>query len=270
MDKKNINNILSFVVIVIIGVITVYILSLIPSSNSTPTTATIPPVTVPSSTVATASTTLPVITSTTPLLSNSQNVPSDILTNLDTYNQYAIRLILNGKFKVAQLHVTGTVNESGNHFVYFSYGTTGGVLYAARASVNSLDINLTNNLGGVFTNQEPMDFTVNLLASTTIAASQNEFLLNRLPTESVNFWDSNILPPTVNSFVVAPFNQKGIVGGVTINSIDFQYACADSSSCYVNTCPSGTLATVCLKNDVNIDAARNWCNQAQLPECKNL
>ncbi len=229
-------------------------------------TVTPPVVAIPSSTVAGGAS----LATSTRLNSSPYQASSDVLTNSSTYKNEAIRLVLNGKFSIAQIHATGKVNEGGNHFIYFSYGTSGGVLNAARTSADSLNADLTTYLGGIFTKDKPIDLTIDLLGTTIIAPTKSEFLLNKQPTKGVDFWDSNSLPPTVIPFVIAPFNQSGTVGGATLDEVDFQYACSPGSACGVKTCPSGTFATACLKEYFGIQAAKDWCARAGLSECNKL
>ena len=138
----------------------------------------------------------------------SQNVFAD----QETYNKESLRLMLNGEFDIAQLHIKGTVKESGDHFLILNYGVVSGILNATRLSPNSIDLDLTRSRGGIFTNSETIDVVVNLMGQTILAATRSGFLLKRQGTISVNLWDANLMPPTITRVLVAPFNEKGNFG----------------------------------------------------------
>ena len=122
MNKKTLNNIASFIIVVVISVITIFILSKISPDNSIQT-AIAPIVELPIN----ATTTNVEISVSKLLLTLSPYTPSlDVLSNPEAYKSQSVRLILNGNFSLAKLHINGLVTEDGSHFlsiVYFVYNT---------------------------------------------------------------------------------------------------------------------------------------------------
>lgn len=262
MNKKTINNILSFLSVLAIGVATVYVLSLISPSTAVKT-ATAPVVELPSN----ATTTNPEGNLTKLLLNTHPYTPSpDVLSSLDSYKAQSIRLILNGEFQDARLHIVGNVTEKGDHFFNIVYGNVGGTLNAYRQSPTTLNTTLTQQSGGVFTNDNPIDVTLDLLNPIQLAATRTEYEKNQQTSKMVNLWQSNLLPPTYISLLVVPFNEDGVYGGAQITST-FEYSCSAGHECQAAICPSGELATVCMRDKFGAYVAQDWCRRAGYKSC---
>lgn len=190
----------------------------------------------------------------------------DVMSSQDAYDRQSIRLILNGNFQTAQLHIVGTTTENGSHFLSLAYGNAGGILNAYRKSATTLNTTLTQQGGGIFTNQSPIDVTLDLLNPIQFASTATDYEKNQQTFKMINLWQSNLLPPTYISLLVAPFNEDGVYGGAQIIST-FEYSCSEGYICQVATCPAGEFATVCMRDKFGADVARDWCRRSGHKNC---
>ncbi|KKT61230.1 MAG: hypothetical protein UW55_C0035G0004 [Candidatus Giovannonibacteria bacterium GW2011_GWA2_44_26] len=255
----NINSVLSFLVIVAIGVATIYVLSWISPKEET---ATAPSVEVPTNATSTPIENVSVLH----LVSKPYTPTKDVLSNPDAYKSQSIRLILNGDFEKASLRIKGEVTEKGDHFLSLVYGDVGGTINAYRESQTKLNKTLTQQSGGVFTDANPIDVMLDLFNPIQLSTTRGEYEKNQQTSKLINPWQSNLLPPTHISLLVAPFNEYGIYGGAQI-TLDLEYSCGTGSTCKAAICPAGQLTTVCLRDAFGAYAAKDWCKRAGYTSC---
>ena len=189
----------------------------------------------------------------------------DVLSNTDAYESQSIRLILNGSFNTARLHIGGVVTDKGNHFLNIVYGNVVGTINGYRSSAKKLNVSLTKENGGVFTSQSPINLKLDLLNPVRLSTTRTEYEQNQQTNKLVNLWQSNLLPPTYINLLVAPFNENGIVGGAQV-TLTLEYTCATGYSCQVAVCPTGKI-TACMRDKFGADAARDWCRRAGYDNC---
>ena len=199
-----------------------------------------------------------------PLISSPYTPSKDVFSSIDIYKNESIVIALSGNFEKAELHVKGKVFDKGKHFISINYGNESGTFNATRLSEKSLDINSTEERGGIFTKDEPLDFKINLLGETTLATTKSEFELTKQVVKFVKLWDSNLLPPTVIRVLIAPFNEYGYFGGVTIEEINFEYSCNNNNNnCGIVLCQKDKMFTECLTNNFGWSYAKSWCDRAE-------
>lgn len=182
------------------------------------------------------------------------------------YSLESIRLLLNGDFDSANLHIQGNVTEKGNHFLNLVYGNIAGTLYGNRLSVSTLNTTATKESGGVFTDQSPIDIKIDLLNPVQFSTTRAEFEKNQQTSKLVNLWQSNLLPPTFISLIAVPFRENGTLGGAEITST-LEYTCSEGKGCGAALCSAGKLITECLKDRFGIEAAKDWCKRAGYNNC---
>ena len=259
MNQYYVNNILSFAAVVAIGVATILVLSFITPDEET---AIAPSVELPTNATSTPTANVSVLN----LTSTPYTPTPDVLSNQDAYNTQSIRLILNGEFAKASLRIKGDVTEKGDHFLSLVYGNIGGTINAYRESGKKLNKTLTQQNGGVFNNEHPIDVSLDLLNPIPLSTTRAEYEKNQQTSKLVNPWQSNLLPPTHISLLVAPYNEDGAYGGASI-SLDLEYSCSIGSSCLAAICPAGQLTTVCLRDKFGTNAAKDWCRRAGYSNC---
>ena len=196
-------------------------------------------------------------------LLSSSYLPSKNVMEKENYEKESVRLALSGDFDNARLHVKGTVINDGNHFILLNYDFESGILNAARLSVKNLDINLTQERGGIFTKNESIDFIIDLMGKTVLATTKTEFESTKQIVKFVKLWDTHLSPPTVVKILIAPFGEDGVFGGAIINEINFEYVCKKGFPCEAKICSSGKMITECLKDAFGFPAAKNWCDRIQ-------
>ncbi|KKT77016.1 MAG: hypothetical protein UW74_C0051G0005 [Candidatus Giovannonibacteria bacterium GW2011_GWC2_44_8] len=99
-----------------------------------------------------------------------------------------------------------------------------------------------------------------------LSTTRGEYEKNQQTSKLINPWQSNLLPPTHISLLVAPFNEYGIYGGAQI-TLDLEYSCGTGSTCKAAICPAGQLTTVCLRDAFGAYAAKDWCKRAGYTSC---
>ena len=198
-------------------------------------------------------------------LLNKEYMPSqDVYSNPTKYNLEALKILIDGEFNSIIIHIQGQVKKEGIHFLSVNFGTESGILNAVRNSANTLDIEATRKKGGVFNTKNPIDIKINLLGETSMATTREEFQRTLQSTKVVQLWEKMALaPPTVTRLLIAPFNEKGIYGGATINSIEAEYSCKENSKCKITLCPTQSLTTECLSSELDEQAMENWCIRSQ-------
>lgn len=205
-----------------------------------------------------------------PIISSVYTPLQDAFSDLGIYQRESFRIVLNGNFQKAQLHIAGKVINGGRHFLSIKYGSVGGLLNAVRATADTLDFNLTKARGGIFTKDVPIDVLVNLMGETALATTRAEFSLNQQLLKFVNFWNENYLPPTDIRMYVGAFNERGEWGEIVIEKLDFEYSCEQEGGCSVKSCPIGKKVTECLTNNFGITAAKSWCERTKATGCESF
>ena len=198
-------------------------------------------------------------------LLNAPYIPSkNIYSDLNTYEKEAIRLLLDGAFTHASLIINGQVVNEGNHFLSVNFGTESGVINAVRNSSNTLDIKATGQKGGLFDKESNIKLKIDLMQEASMATTKNEFQSTLQGTKLIKLWDKiGLEPPTITKVLVAPFGEQGIYGGASIESIEFEYACKDSSKCTVDICTEDKKTTQCLLEKAGQEAVNSWCSRSK-------
>lgn len=201
------------------------------------------------------------------VLNNQPYTPSSTAaTDKAVYQKEAIRLILNGDFEIAQLHITGVVNESGPHFLDLIFGKTAGTLYGVRYSSNTLNTTLTQQNGGVFTTSKPINITIDLLQPVQLSTTRTEYENTSAGSKVVKLWETSGLSPTFVSLLVAPFNQFGHFGGAKVQST-LEYKCKVDDDCKAALCSADEHVASCIKDKFGTPAANQWCQRYGTQPC---
>jgi hypothetical protein len=191
----------------------------------------------------------------TVLLSEPFFPPQNIYTDKNIYNENIINLALIGEFDKIELKVNGTIDNDLRNFISLNINSVSGTLGGARKSANTLDLDKTT---GIFTKNNPIDFTLDLMESTKLSTTKEEFLSSFESTKNVIVWEK-IKPPaysgkgTIAKLLIVPYTEKGKYGdNVSINSIELLYTCKGaSSSCSAKICDKEnnyTYGSECLKD----------------------
>ena len=196
-------------------------------------------------------------------------VPSKNVYTSD-YNKELIRLALDGNFKSAKILMKGKIIEPGKHFLSFNFDSVSGVLDGSRKSVNLLDVDATQELGGVYQGDSAIEVDIDLFSDTILSTTKDEFIETKRPSKIVNLWDLVGETPSVINFLFAPFNEQGVYGGIRIDSIEFLYTCEKDQKCSVERCANDELYTVCLKNNFGLNAAIEWCDRTRVVGCEKI
>lgn len=175
------------------------------------------------------------------LLKDDYTPSADVFSNLDTYKRESIKLALTGEFAIAELKVSGTVLDDEENFVMINFGSETGILNGVRIAKDRIDISETNERGGLFTRDLPIEFVIDLLGSTSLATNNDQFINTRQGSKVITFWNYLLQPPpTVARLLIAPFDKFGKYGNAKIESIELRYFCEKGSPCNAGVClPNG-------------------------------
>jgi len=200
------------------------------------------------------------------ILNKDYIATSDVASNQKSFRSESSHLILNGNFSQAVLHITGTVTAAGPHFLDIVYGRVAGTLFGVRISARNINSTLTQQNGGLFTSQSPIDLTIDLLNPVQLATTRGEFEKNGQGSKVVNLWTSNPLPPTYIPVLVAPYDANGNFGGARL-SLSFEYSCEQDENCKGAICPVAKHIASCMKEEFGISAVNDWCRRAGYEVC---
>ncbi|MFY9463239.1 MAG: hypothetical protein WAP52_03585, partial [Candidatus Sungiibacteriota bacterium] len=193
------------------------------------------------------------------LLSSPYTPSPNVFSNQEVYKKESIRLVVDGEFKIAQLRVKGSVQGGGKHFLFLDFGNKNGVLNGVRGSASGIDILATEERGGVFTKEAPIDVLIDLLGETTLATTRAEFQTTRQTTKIVKLWEAlQPSPPTMTRVLVIPFEKSGNFTGATIISLDFEFSCKVEGSCGVGICPINEITSKCLERNFGWSKMDSW------------
>src|SRR3989344_1161884 len=178
----------------------------------------------------------------------------------DNYEKMSKGLGLIGDFEIARLIVKGSLPTNDDYFLSINIGSVSGVYNAVRKSSDGLDISITKENQGVFSQDQPINIKIDLFGQQTLATTRKEFLATRETTKLVRLWDA-IKPqtpvPSVNQILIAPFDKKGFYSG-TINSLVFEYKCKDEKSCQAVLCANDIFASQCINDNFGSYAKDTW------------
>jgi len=174
------------------------------------------------------------------------------------YKKESIKLIMSGDFKQANLHIQGKVTENGIHFLDFVFGSNVGALYGVRYSANKFNITATEQNGGIFTSASAINVTLDLLNPVQLSTTKAEFQKNKQAMKNVNLLPSNPMPPTYFSYLVAPFNAKGMFRGAEVSST-LEYSCVHGDDCLATLCKADEPVAYCIRDIYGSKKAMEWC-----------
>jgi len=124
-----------------------------------------------------------------------------------------------------------------------------------NVTANTLDLDKTT---GIFSNNNPIDFTLDLMEPIKLSTTKEEFLSSFESTKNVVVWEK-IKPPaytgkgTIAKLLIVPYTEEGKYGDrVSINNIALLYTCKGSpNSCSAKLCDKEknyTYGSECLKD----------------------
>jgi len=196
-------------------------------------------------------------------------IPSENVYTTD-YEKESIRLAINGSFNVLKIKMNGEVMGEGKHFISFSIDEISGIINGVRSSANELNVDATNDLGGIYNKGDKIELEIDLFGDTIFSTTKEEYIETRRPSKVIKIWYVIDEPPSIINFLFAPFNEWGKYGGVMINSIEVEYLCEEGDECTVKSCDKEILYTECLRDNFGLISAKDWCDRKKIKGCENL
>lgn len=168
-------------------------------------------------------------------------------------------IVMRGEFESASMHIKGTILGEGDRFLIFNFNGEGGLIKAVRSAVNKINLTETKRRGGVFSNDNPIDVSLDLMTDS-LGTIGSEYAKTQLGSRIFNFID-DIQQPTVTQLLVIPFKVNGEYGGASIDELKIQYTCKAEGGCEIHTCSSQKLYTECLNEYFGPEVMREWMNR---------
>lgn len=172
----------------------------------------------------------------------------------EQYNS-APRILVGGKFQSAKITVIGKVIDSGNHYLLFNFNTDAGVINAVRKTNGSLDIIQTKHLGGLYTEGNSIDTTIDLMGAR-LGTSNSDFSKYGTGSKLFSFIASN-QKPEVYKVLVIPFHEDGSYGGAQISSMIVEYKCQTVDGCVIKNCLYPK-SSQCIQEKFGTGAMLDW------------
>lgn len=174
----------------------------------------------------------------------------------------APKIVVSGNFEQVTLYVTGEVIGKGSRFLLLNFHDHSGIINGVRESARRLNVEKTNEGGGLFTAENSISAAVNLLNAKLGSSSavyertgSGTFIASLIQEEQ---------KPDVLKILVVPFNKDGSYGGAKITDLRIEYLCKGESVCSIQRCASEKTSTQCLTESLGPQVIREWMQRKGL------
>lgn len=197
----------------------------------------------------------------------------------DDFSKYANKLAVDGEFEEVVLHVVTASNstEDGNGKKFMLSATlhqTGGFLNAFRSKPKQIDVQKTEERGGMFQTgtcsvetdegcllgNDEYDFRevrIPLTANINLATTTSEYELTKKSYKIERLWNKlPFSPPTTFKLLTYPVSIDGSTVGV--NSVKIKYSCKQDEECSINKCKQDELSSACIKRYFGNEAYNSY------------